>query len=211
MGKRISIASSIAFVALLVAATVGVSAAVARGNLLGLGGTCNGSTSQPFTFWGDYSSYYLVPNGGVENGSYGWSLSGGATVGSGNEPFLNTGSHSLILPSGSSATSPVTCIGTNSPTLRMFVEDAGGTDSGLRVRVYWYGLLNTLLGTSEYATFAPGVAWAPSNVVPTVVGISGLVPILGSTSARIQLTPLGAGSSWSVDDLYIDPLASRCC
>jgi hypothetical protein len=211
MGKRIGIASLIAIVVLLTAATVGVSGASARGNLLGLGGMCGGSTSKPFTPWNDFASYYLAPNGGVESGSNGWSLNGGASVGSGNEPFLATGSHSLTLPSGSSATSPATCIGTNSPTLRMFVEDFGGSDSGLRVRVAWYGLLNMLLGTTEYATFAPGVGWAPSNIVPTVVGISGLIPILGSTSARITLTPLGAGSSWSVDDIYIDPLASRCC
>jgi hypothetical protein len=211
MGKRISLASLIAIVVVVTAATVGVSSAAARGSLLGLGGMCSGSTSQPFAQWGDFASYYLAPNGGVESGSYGWSLSGGASVGGGNEPFLATGSHSLSLPSGSSATSPVTCIGTTSPTLRLFVEDSGGSDSGLRVRVYWYGLLNTLLGTSEYATFAPGTDWAPSNIVPTVVGISALVPILGSNSARVVLTPLGAGSSWTVDDLYIDPLASRCC
>ena len=211
MGKRFSIASLIAVVVLVSAATVGVSSAAARGSLLGLGGMCSGSTSQPFTPWGDFASYYLAPNGGLESGSNGWSLNGGAAVGVGNEPFLNTGSHSLNLPSGSSATSPVTCIGTNSPTIRMFVEDAGGTDSGLRIRVYWYGLLNMLLGSTEYATFAPGVDWAPSNTVPTVVGIAGLVPILGSTSARVQFTPLGAGSSWTVDDLYVDPLASRCC
>ena len=93
----------------------------------------------------------------------------------------------------------------------MFIEDANGTDTDLRIRVYWYGLLNTLLGSSEYATFLPGFDWAPSNTVPTVVGISGLVPILGSTSARVVFTPLGAGSSWTVDDLYVDPLASRCC
>ena len=93
----------------------------------------------------------------------------------------------------------------------MFVSDDGGTDSGLRVRVYWYGLLNVLLGISDYATFKPGTAWAPSNTVPTTGGINVLIPLLGSTSARIVLTPLGSGSAWHADDLYIDPLASRCC
>jgi hypothetical protein len=44
-----------------------------------------------------------------------------------------------------------------------------------------------------------------------VGGINVLIPLLGSTSARIVLTPLGSGSAWNVDDLYIDPLASRCC
>ena len=35
------------------------------------------------------------------------------------------------------------------------------------------------------------------------------VPLLGSTSARIQFTPLGSGSAWKVDDVYVDPWLSR--
>jgi hypothetical protein len=206
--KRLVLATVVFTVAVAIAASVGVGRADA---LLGLGGTCSGTTYQPFTPWGDYAWYYPAPNGGVEGGTTGWSLSGGASIVSGNEPFLSTGSHSLTLPSGSQAVSPVTCIGTNDPNLRMFVEDKGGTDSGLRVRVYWYGLLNTLLGISDYATFKAGTAWAPSNKVPSVGGINVLVPLLGSTSARVVLTPLGSGSAWNVDDLYVDPLASRCC
>ena len=195
-------------VAMIASSVVGVEKANA---FLGLGGGCNYATSQPFAQWNDTNSYYLAPNGGVESGSYGWSLSGGASVTSGNEPFLLTGSHSLSLPSGSQAVSPVVCIGSNDPDLRLFVEDSSGTDSGLRIRVYWYGLLNMLLGSSDYATFAPGTAWAPSNTVPTVGGVNLLVPLLGSTSARVVITPLGSGSAWNIDDLYIDPLASRCC
>jgi hypothetical protein len=206
--KRAVLTTLVFTIAVAVAATVGVGRANA---LLGLGGNCSGTTSTPFTTWNDWASYYLVPNGGVENGSTGWSLSGGASVVYGNEPFLPTGFHSLSLPSGSQAVSPVVCIGPDDPVLRMFVEDKGGTDSGLRVRVYWYGLLNILLGVSDYATFAPGTAWAPSSTVPTVGGVNVLIPLLGSTSARIVLTPLGSGSQWNADDLYIDPLASRCC
>jgi hypothetical protein len=33
--------------------------------------------------------------------------------------------------------------------------------------------------------------------------------LLGSTSARIQITPLGAGSRWQIGDLYIDPWVNR--
>ena len=33
--------------------------------------------------------------------------------------------------------------------------------------------------------------------------------LLGSTSARIELTPLGSGSAWKVDDVFVDPWASR--
>jgi hypothetical protein len=190
-----------------VAATLAVPAANA-GLISGLiGSNCPSGGSQVFAPWGDSASYFLAPNGGLENGSTGWSLSG-ASVTSGNEPFLPTGSHSLTLPSGTTAVSPVTCIGPKSIALRMFGSDLGGTDSGLRVRVVWYGLLNQVLGITDYNVFAPGRGWAPTSSVKSTGGFNLLLPILGSTSARVQLTPIGSGSAWRIDDLYIDPWLS---
>jgi hypothetical protein len=180
-------------------------------DLLGglIGGSCPFPSSKVFAPWGDNHGYYLAPNGGLEAGSYGWKLSGGASVVSGNEPFYGSGSHSLSLPSGSSATSPVTCIGPDNLAIRMFGADKGGTDSGLRVRVVWYGLLNTVLGISDYTTFKGGGAWSPTATCDSRGGFNLILPILGSTYARVQLTPIGAGSAWKIDDLYVDPWESR--
>jgi hypothetical protein len=187
-------------------AAAGLAVPAASADLIGglLGGGCPSGGSQVFAPWGDFASYFLAPNGGLENGSTGWSLSGASVVG-GNEPFLPTGTHSLSLPSGTSALSPVTCIGPKSVALRMFGSDAKGSDSGLRVRVRWYGLLNQLLGISDYGVFKPGGGWAPTSSVSSVGGLNLLVPLLGSTSARVELTPVGSGSNWRIDDLYIDP------
>ena len=87
----------------------------------------------------------------------------------------------------------------------MFVSDVGGTDSGLHVRVLWYGLLNALLGSSDYGTFTPSAGWGPSSSIDSGGGFNLLLPLVGSTSARIQITPIGSGSNWRVDDLYVDP------
>jgi hypothetical protein len=171
-----------------------------------LGGNCPSKGSQVFAPWGDLAYYYLAQNGGLENGSTGWSLSGGAKVVGGNEPFLPTGTHSLSLPSGSVAYSPVVCIASSDLYVRMFANDAGGADSGLRVRVVWYGLLNQVLGISDFATYTPGGGWAPSGKLSSAGGLQvPLVPLLGSTSARVEVTPLGSGSQWQIDDLYVDP------
>jgi len=175
-----------------------------------LGGNCPTGGSQVFAPWQDYASYLLAPNGGLELGTTGWSASGGASVVSGNEPFFPTGTHSLSLPSGSSALSPVVCLGQNQLFIRMFGEDVGGTDRGLHVQVVWYGLLNKVLGISDFATYGPGSAWAPTSKLSSSGGLQvPLLPILGSTSARVMLTPLGSGSKWQIDDLYIDPCIGR--
>jgi hypothetical protein len=197
--------------AFLAAAACSVPAASAGliGNLLS---NCQSGGTQVFAPWADAAYYILAPNGSFELGSGGWSLNGGAAIVSGNEPFYRTGTHSLSLPSGSTATSPTVCLGTKQLYIRMFVKDLGGTDSGLRVRVLWYGLLNQLLGSSDFAVFPGGGDWAPSDQVRSGGGLLTPLPVvalLSSTSARIQITPLGAGSRWQVDDLYIDPYISR--
>jgi hypothetical protein len=188
------------------------SAATKDGGLLGglLGSNCQTTGTQVFSRWGDNASYFLAPNGGFENGSTGWSLSG-ASVGYGNQPFMASGWHSLVLPSGSKATSPVICLGPKNVAIRMFGSDEEGTDSGLHVRVLWYGLLNQLLGSTDYNTFAPASGWAPTSSVKSTGGVNVLVPLVGSTSARLQLNPVGSGSEWRIDDVYIDPWASACC
>jgi hypothetical protein len=94
----------------------------------------------------------------------------------------------------------------------MFGKDLSGTDSGLRVRVYFYGLLNNLLGAKDYAVFPGGGNWGPTGQVQSSGGLLTPLPIvslLSSTSARIQITPLGSGSRWQIDDVYIDPAIQR--
>jgi hypothetical protein len=205
LGSRCALATIVAGIA------VAFSAPAANADLLGnlVGNNCPTSGKQVFAPWGDYLSYYLAPNGGLESGSTGWSLSGDASVVSGNQPFFGSGKHSLSLPSGSRAVSPATCIGPYALTLRMFGSDAGGTDQGLHVRVLWYGLLNKLLGATDYNTFPAGGKWAPTSSVNSSGGFNLLLPLIGSTSARIEITPLGSGSAWKIDDVYVDPWASR--
>jgi hypothetical protein len=207
----------ILFCAALAATALTVPAASAKSSGLGdlLGGilspSCNTAGTQVFAPWGDASNYFLAPNGGLESGSNGWTLGGGASVVYGNQPFFRSGSHSLSLPSGSTATSPTTCIGKGDLYVRMFGSDQGGTDSGLHVRVVWYGLLNKVLGLTDFDTYAPGSAWSPTDKLNSGGGSLAipLLPILGSTSARVQVTPYGSGSRWLVDDLYIDPTSIR--
>jgi hypothetical protein len=61
---------------------------------------------------------------------------------------------------------------------------------------------------TDYNVFAPGRGWAPTSSVKSTGGFNLLLPIVGSTSARVQLTPIGSGSAWQIDDLYIGPWLS---
>jgi hypothetical protein len=169
---------------------------------------CGQTLSQPFLPWLDPAYYAFAPNGGFEAGLGGWTSSGNARVVAGNESYAVHGAadrYSLALPAGASATSPSTCIGTLSPTARLFVRNTGSLLSTLRVDV----LYTTALGIRSSAPVGLVIgsgSWQPTLPLPLLANVTGL-PVLsaGSTQIALRFTPLGLGGSWQLDDLYIDP------
>ncbi|MGH2888684.1 MAG: hypothetical protein ACRDNJ_03550, partial [Solirubrobacteraceae bacterium] len=88
----------------------------------------NSAVSQPFAQWGDTNQYKLVPGGSFEGGTDGWTLRGRASIVAGSEPYGatgSTGSFSLDLPAGSSATSPFSCVNAAYPSFRFFGRNNG--------------------------------------------------------------------------------------
>jgi hypothetical protein len=159
--------------------------------------TC-GSNGHPFQQFGDKHSYYAFSNNGFESGTNGWALSGGAYVGSGNEPWYTNGwgNRSLTLPPGASATSPSFCINLFDPTVRMFTRGSRGGD--LRMQVVFRGLTGNITGIFNYADEDGSGAWSPSDQVSSSLAL----PLLTS-SAQIRVT--AESGTWQVDDAFVDP------
>jgi hypothetical protein len=167
--------------------------------------TCDdGALTQPFARYGDTAEY--KPVGTFEDGTAGWTLTGGAKVVAGNETaHVNDAGDdsSLSLPAGSSATTPPVCVGLNEPTLRFFTRKNSGLLSTMAVTVH----VQTSLGV--WVTLPIGVdlggAWHPS--LPMLV-VANLLPLLppDRTAVKFSFTPL-LGGSWQVDDVYVDPAA----
>jgi hypothetical protein len=155
----------------------------------------NAPLSQPFAQWGDSSSYELAPGGDFESIPTTWTLSGGASIVSGSEPYAVTGTlgqYSLSLPSGASATSPSTCVDAAYPTMRMFV---GGTGT-VAVAVDYSGIV-----------IPTGLAVASGNWVPTAPMLTGsaIAGALNGGTAQVSLVLIGLTGSPQVDDVFIDP------
>jgi hypothetical protein len=126
---------------------------------------CEGTTEQPFTKWDDGRLYRLIPGGDFENGAPGWTLSGGAKIVSGNESFMvrGSGSYSLYLPPGSSATSPRVCAGLTDPNLRFFLAETGASSGTLQVDVYYRTVLGLLPMSGRLGSDAGTTAWRPAR------------------------------------------------
>ena len=190
--------------ALVAVAAVAALAAPAPANaLLGLGNPCGEQMSQPFAQFGDNGSYTLIPGGSFESGPA-WSLKGGAAVVGGNEPFANSGSHSLYLPSGSSATSPFMCAATLSPTLRVF-GFSSTTNTALSVQIMAKNIFGVLTVLNVGIVYPGQTSWAPTSSALFLQSLGAL--LTNTTSIAFRFAPVNG--SWTIDDTYVDPFLSQ--
>ena len=168
--------------------------------------TCNDKTEKPFAAWGDGANYALAPNGSLESGSYGWSLSGGARVIAANNA-LRPGSYSLSLPTGASALSPAACVKLADPASRFFMRAPAGTGK-LRVDVQYKTLLGLSTVTSNLGYATAGQKWQPgpkySHELENILGALAVNGNLLSAELRFKFTAVSG--SFEVDDLFVDPL-----
>ncbi len=162
-------------------------------------------TTQPFKPWGDTTQYNLAPGGSFEGGAGSWSLSGGASLVSGNEPWKVAGAthgRSLRLPPGATATSPVVCVGLEHPTLRFFAKNNRALLSTMTVEV----IVETSLGLKAAVPIGlllPNGQWKPS---PKFLVVANMLPLLPGQHTPVQFRVRSVGlGTWSVDDFYIDP------
>ena len=169
------------------------------------------SLSKTFLPWWDIADYTALSGGDFEGAGYGWSMTGGAAIAGGNEPYYvgDAGdSHSLSLPAGASATSPAICVGLAHPTIRFFAKRQSGgwlSLSSVRVDV----LFET--STGEVASLPIGAAgnggsWQPTS--PMLV-VANLLPLLPGERTPVAFRFTAPGADYSVDDVWVDPYGRK--
>jgi hypothetical protein len=161
---------------------------------------CEAEIVQPFTRWGDFNNYVLVPGGAFEAGGPAWKLNGGAKVVRGNETFYVNGrsdQHSLFLPDGSVATSPAMCFDPGDWHFRFFVAGSGSVRVKVQVRSV-LGVLSVLDGGTARA----GSTWRPSPEIGLL--ITNVCSVLATDSVSVRFSPVG-DSDIRIDDVYLDP------
>ena len=162
--------------------------------------------TQPFAQFGDQANYKRVAGGDFEAAGE-WTLLGGARIVAGNEPWKVGGSddsRSLVLPAGSTAISPVSCVGLAEPTLRFFVKKNRAPLLGistLAVSVYVKTSLGLTVPVPVGVVLANG-QWKPT---PPMLIVANLLPLLPGdrTPVAFQFTPVLG--DWQIDDVYVDP------
>ena len=169
------------------------------------------SMTQPFVPWGDTGSYFLSPGGSFEDATNPWTLTAGAAVVSGNEPshvHAASDSHSLAVPNGASATTPLICVTMDSPDLRLFAINTGGTTRPLHVLVN-YTANNGKAKSADVATLKGGASWAPTAMVKFLDPLTDVLQKQGQTAVSFTFKvdfEKDHPASWRIDDMYVDPI-----
>jgi hypothetical protein len=199
-----------AFGALFVAtAIVGAGApAASAGVLVKSAESCDSQQfSQPFSRFGDSATYTPLPGGAFEAGQKAWTLSGGAKIVSGNEPYTvrsAADSRSLYIPAGGVATSPAMCVGLQEPTIRWFQKQASllGLTGAMTVTV----LTETSLGVVTETPVGAGLLGRGWNPSLTGVIVTNLLPLLGPDKTAVAFRFRAVTGNWTIDDVYVDPI-----
>jgi hypothetical protein len=195
------------FAAIAVAASLSIPAgSAALSKSVSLLPSC-GATTNPFTPWGDASSYCAFPNLGFESGITGWTLNGNASVVATNEPWhvSGPGTHALQLGPGASALSSPLPVNLLDPYLRFFAHSVSANGS-LNVQVYFRGLTGNLTGLLNFGSLSPSgyASWQPTSKVLSALAL----PLLTST-VQVQITSQAKSGNWQVDDAYLDPRVAK--
>lgn len=163
-------------------------------------------TTKAFARYGDQADYSLAPGGNFE-GSTPWALTGGAKVVTGNDTTgATSGSKSLFMPLGSTATSPEFCVDDTNPYFRFAMSSLH--KGGYLAVVLWRNssgqLTQAEFTSSKYVTTLSS-GWQPSAVSPLAVKLT-----LGTDrAATVQLKFISTGNQNYADTNILGTLASN--
>lgn len=202
MGARLRYARFTTLAGLVALLALGVTAvANAKGGPPKPTASC-GATSSPFTHWGDPGQYYFPGDAGFEGGGAGWTLSGGATVVSGNEPWFvhsSSDSHSLQIPNGGSATTTI-CIDKASPELRFFA-----VGKGAKITISLAATSGPKAAKLDGGKWTSAGSWNVSPPISTVMSSA----TSNASNNSVQVTFSVSGGTAQIDDLYVDPFVLK--
>jgi hypothetical protein len=162
--------------------------------------------STVFSRWGDYNSYFRLSNGGFENGATDWSLSGGAAVVWGNEPWKVGGAgdvRNLQIPQNGVAESRTLCVSRDQNIMRLFVYNQHVSGSILHIEA-WAQAPNG--GNWAVTAFDVNGEAAPFGYSPTMqFQIPNMFGGNGMENLFLRFSTRGASATWWIDDVHIDP------
>jgi len=183
----------------IVATLLGTTVLVAAAPAVASAAECPSSPANTaLAQFGDNALYSLLSGSSFEAGAAGWSLENAQVVSGG----ANGGSHSLLIGRGGVAVSPAVCVSSEEPTFRFFARQVGGwRNASLNVSLRW-----TEDGF-QHSTTVGSIDSSSQWTLSPALELATALPLSQSSSTlsvNIAFQP-SWGSTWAIDDVYIDP------
>jgi hypothetical protein len=161
--------------------------------------------SQAFSAWSDFAAYTPLAGGSFETRAAGWTLTGGAAVVPGNEPYNvgGAGTHSLSLPTGATAVSAPICIDPTYPFYRLVARNGGSLSSALRMEVLFLDEHGNVKSTKSLDYRATSGYWIPTGAAP--ISVFTAKTTVSAAPIALRFTPQGRSGQWQIDDVFVDP------
>lgn len=160
----------------------------------------------PFTRFGDDNPYWLVRGGDFEGSSTGWTGEQ-FTIVDENEPYVVGGrddsQSAQLRGSGATLAAPGMCVRADEPTVRFFYKSPG--IPGARLTVH---MRTSSAAGSSYSTYTidgSRTGWQVSEPLT----ITDTTDATGMQWLNLSFTTSGANTTWSIDDVYVDPWKYR--
>jgi hypothetical protein len=172
--------------------------------------TPNPTLTQAFAPFGDLGQYTPVDNAGLEDGTTGWTVGGGASVVADNEPWnvgADDGTSALDLPHGSSAVTAPICIDQTYPYFRFFAKKLNANNDGLRIDVLYLDSKGKVVQTKPVTYTTTAADWQPSGTVN--IGVFTAKSDVTAAPVAFRFTPTGAQGHFEIDDVFVDPWCRR--
>lgn len=150
--------------------------------------------------FGDNAAYSLLSGSSFEAGAPGWTLTNAEVL---DGEGANGDASSLAIAANGVAVSPQFCVSSEYPSFRFFARQVSGSQfAPLDVSLRWRDLFGNRHETAV-ASLRAGSEWTLSPVLR----LAGALPLwmLGSTLKVQVVFQSSGGSSWAIDDVYIDP------
>jgi hypothetical protein len=165
------------------------------------------STSEYFSAWGDTDQYFVAPGGAFQlSGAQPWTAAGGATTVANGDPWNVLGvakPESAWIPSGGSETSMQFCVTSTESAIRFFYRSPGVAGSALTIAVNVSSGTDTATNTLSINGSTSGWAVSQTMSLPAIYNPQGQELI------TIAAAPTNNPATWQVDDVMVDPFASR--
>jgi hypothetical protein len=187
--------------ALVTVAIAGGAATTTGGAAQAQTGCVDRSTTAAFQQWGDNAQYFPASNGGFENGTADWALSGGvATVRGEQEPWNvnGGGQQSLLIPRQGTAQIRM-CVKSNEDALRFFWK-VMGPNGNLRIDITVDNTMNVKVVNNTSLSVTGITNWQVSRRVtfPQIRDANGQLWI------TVKFSNTGANPI-VIDDVMVDP------